>query len=265
MGSLKRNPAFANPLKIFGERNTSTNALKRLIEANSDSRVLPSVAQELSPTFTERDWRIRRLPHGEVLAEHYIDFLFWRSPAACSWKHAATYFPDIGEFAEYPVIFTVRHPASWLLALHRRPYNSIRPVPDNFRDFLDMDWQTLRRDRLKGAVLSPITLYNVKIASYLEFCSKLNDTHGKYIFVRFEDFAINQQDVFLQIKGLISNPAERPSLIRESTKDAQKGIDFYKEYYGNEKWKNEIDRESSEKINKLINWNQLTSFNYGSL
>ena len=63
-------------IKIFGERNTSTNALHLLIERNSVARLAPSVARDLDPTIARRlKWARRlRLPHA--LRERMIDRVF---------------------------------------------------------------------------------------------------------------------------------------------------------------------------------------------
>lgn len=119
-------------IKIFGERNSATTALKQLIERNSSSRVLPSVAEELDPQFRFRMRLLTGLPMGSRLGERYIDGVFRGEQPRFAWKHAATAFDDASSLSDCAVVFAVRHPASWLLALHRRPYHACGPVPAAF-------------------------------------------------------------------------------------------------------------------------------------
>ena len=127
-------------IKIFGERNSSTNALRRLLEQNTQSRVLPSVAPELDPHFAERMKSMAQRPQANLLQESYVDSIFRTAKPQFSWKHGATHFASLDDFRDCLVIFALRHPASWLLALHRRPYHALQPVPSRFEDFLQAPW-----------------------------------------------------------------------------------------------------------------------------
>lgn len=73
-------------VKIFGERNTSTNALKRLIEMNSAARVLPSIAGDLEPGFKSPvNVFIRRIM-GREYTETRIDRIFEAAPPGPDWR-----------------------------------------------------------------------------------------------------------------------------------------------------------------------------------
>ena len=48
-------------VKIFGERNTATNALRQLIQMNSQSKLSPGTLGELYPVRAEVLRRLRRM------------------------------------------------------------------------------------------------------------------------------------------------------------------------------------------------------------
>jgi hypothetical protein len=50
-------------IKIFGERNTGTNALQKILEENSLSKCFPSNPEDLVPNYRRRyrKWRLLRI------------------------------------------------------------------------------------------------------------------------------------------------------------------------------------------------------------
>src|SRR5436190_895293 len=106
-------------VKIFGERNTATNALAKVIALNSGARCLPSTAAELDPDSA----RQARWSLTQRSKERKIDAIFSGRGPLEAWKHCATNFPDASAFASALVVFTLRHPASWLLSLYKHPYH----------------------------------------------------------------------------------------------------------------------------------------------
>lgn len=252
-------------VKIFGERNTSTNALKQLIERNSRSVVAPSIAKDLDPLFSERMAVIKARPDYSRAREDYLDSVFRDARPLHSWKHAATTFSTADDFAECLIIFTVRHAASWLLALHRQPYHALQPVPDTFAEFISAPWTTTERERLNGETYTPMTLYNTKIASYRALAGRLAARGIEHRFVRFEDFACGQTAVFAGLKTSLHEPADVPAILRHSTKEGGQDPRFYRDYYGEEKWRDELSSTTREMINDKIDWKFAEEFGYRAL
>lgn len=252
-------------LLLFGERNTSTNALKQLILRNSGSAP-EHVPPALRPSKVKKDdWLLAILKKSRHF-QHWRQDRIWRNASILhTWKHAATYFDDPSVFENHKVIFTVRHPASWLVALHRRPHNAKVKVPRNFQDFLYVSWPTLERERLGKSVLTPPALYNKKIESYLFFCEQLTGLGIQHRFVRFEDFAQDQAAVFYAIRALLKDPVETPRPIEASTKDKNKDFAVYRDYYAKEKWRGEIDEGAKHLINREICWDLVRQFGYDPL
>lgn len=236
-------------IKIFGERNTSTNALKKLIETNSASKVLPSVVRENDPDFMRRTWAWRKAskygparlkPYFEGQFQRRIDAVFDGVPPTHAWKHTATYFDDISVFDGVPVVFNVRHPASWLLSLYKNPYENLAARPASFGAFLDYDWKTAGRENLDQKSLKPAALYAEKLASYQVLIQQLKAAGLPYQVVKFEDIILDQAGVFERLRPLLQDPAAEVQVIQKSTKTNAKDLSYYQDYYGNEAWRAEI-------------------------
>jgi hypothetical protein len=252
-------------VKIFGERNTATNALKKLVERNSGSRVLPSVASELERRGPRRVRMISKLPFGPALREIYIDRVFRSRAPRLSWKHCATTFSDVSEFRDCLVLLTTRHPASWLLALHRRPYHHREAVPERFEEFLTTEWRPTKRDNLKLRSLTPIEMWNVKSRSHVAFASALSSAGIAWRWVAFERFVCDQASVFEDLRSVLVEPAAAVSPVTESTKDRTKDYLYYRDYYGQCRWLTEIDPVSRQLIDGAVDWDIASGFGYRPL
>lgn len=247
-------------VKIFGERNTGTNALKRIIEQNSASRCLPSTALELDP-FAMRRVRLALTP---LARERRTDAIFARRGPLEAWKHCATNFVDVSAFAGVLVLFTVRHPASWLVSFFKRPYHQLGWRPRDLEKFSEISWRTVERERLGGASLRPLELYQRKLESYLEFAERLSRYRIQHQFVRFEDLILHQADVFTGIAGDLLDPSPRFHELRESTKDKAKQLEDYQRYYGEERWREVIGDNLQQMVSAQIEWSNFGQFGYAA-
>jgi hypothetical protein len=247
-------------VKIFGERNTGTNALSQIVQLNSDSVCLPSTEGDLNPVVS----RIANSRYVQGAArEVLIDWTYGDRPTLHSWKHCATNFADVSPFEGVLVLFTIRHPASWLVSSFKRPYHIGRP-PNDLSRFIDRPWRTVRRERLGRASYRPLDLYRAKLNSYREFASRLSVRGILHQFVRFEDMILAQETVYRALAPYLMNA--RPDFVelRASTKDPGKTLDDYRAYYGNEGWRAALDG-CEEQINAQLDWDDLKEFGYEPL
>jgi hypothetical protein len=251
-------------IKIFGERNTGTNALKALIETNSRSNVAPSVAREIDPHFDLKAKILSRLPtrYRASATEAYIDRLFRKSSPKLAWKHSATRFNDVACFEGCLVVGTIRNPISWLVGLHRAPYHTLVPVPSAFSAFLDLEWQLCARDNLEASAVVPAELWNQKARSLLDLIEALQRRNLTHVLVRFEDFVMDQNSTFARLKEFLHEPAADCSIVKRSTKDRSKDHSYYADYYGQERWLKEIDRAAIQAAMSRLDWGIARSFGY---
>jgi len=252
----------ANRVKIFGERNTGTNALSRIIEGNSDARCLPATSGDLNPLF---GWigNTAWLP-GKRTRELLLDSVFERKGPLCAWKHCATNFANAAPFDGVLVLFTVRHPASWLVSLFNQPYQRLERTPSTLADFLNSKWETAGRERLGRATFRPLELLQVKLDSYFSFAEKLVERGIAHHFPRFEDVVLNQQAIYSSIAPDLENARTNFHELQTSTKDRSKTRDDYRDYYGNERWR-EAQTGLEASIDAQIDWRKFGQFEYRPL
>jgi hypothetical protein len=249
-------------VKIFGERNTGTNALRKLIDTNSASWCLAGTAGEIEPKAARAIERSFWLTDRE--RERRIDAIFARSSDLFAWKHCATNFDDPSVFDGALVLIAVRHPASWVLSLFRNPYHLLGRKPRNLAQFLDFEWQTAGRERLSTQRFRPLDLYAAKIDSYLALARSLEERGISHRFVRFEDIVLEQEQLFESLKPDLCGAAVEFQPVRKSTKTRRKNADSYREYYGSERWRDELAGLEST-VDRRVDWVPLGRFGYAPI
>jgi len=252
----------ANRVKIFGERNTGTNALSRIIEANSGARCLPATSGELNPLLG-RIGNTEWLP-GKRMRERLLDSAFEGRSPLCAWKHCATNFPDAVPFDGVLVLFTIRHPGSWLVSLFKRPYQRLERNPSALAEFLNSKWETAGRERLGRASFRPVELLQAKLDSYFDFADKLTGCGIAHRFLRFEDIVLNQAGLYSTIAPELEHARADFHELERSTKDRSKTLDDYRDYYGNERWRVALTGVEAS-IDAQIDWSKFGRFGYRPL
>lgn len=229
-------------IKVFGERNTGTNALISVLRNNSDSEVFPGTIDEIAPFATKKTSFMRRVGSSTRQIEAEVDKAFAGKPITHQWKHAATTF-SLDGIDNVHFIFTVRHPLSWLVSLYKNPYHLLAEKPDSLIDFMQMEWEVAARDNLPKASYKPLELYEEKLRSYTDLMARLDAKGMGYTVVKFEDFVQSQSQTFDAVKLYLKNPAQDFVEMTKSTKDSKKNADYYRHYYGNEIWREDVPDE----------------------
>ena len=257
-------------IKIFGERNTGTNALTQIIEKHSASRVFPNLWDDNKRARRKKKYLnkfLRGIGVNKTVRnrakERAIDKIFFGQPACLAWKHCATHFNDISSLEHSSIIFLVRNPISWAWSLYKNPYHLIGSPPKTFWEFLSRDWELCQRDNLPFKTLKPHALYEEKLKSYLSFWTQLEHRKIAYSVIKFEDLVINQKEVFTKISPLLKGPEEAFEPLQSSTKSSHKDLNYYIDYYGRELWRDEIGNEGEIRfISEHISSTVLKRFGY---
>ncbi|WP_282026694.1 hypothetical protein [Limimaricola cinnabarinus] len=249
-------------VKIFGERNTSTNAIGQVLKNNCKVTLLPSTARDLDKLFTMKRTTLEKIGISQGTIEKWIDSYFKNASPLFTWKHAATTFSDIGAFRNCHTVFCVRDPASWLLGLYKRPYHILCDKEQSFEDFLKRPWHPVARDRIGSEALAPTDLYNLKIRSYLSLISQLKARGYSYSIINFEEFAIDQDNSTSSLRKSLESRSSSFKPLETSTKDKNKNSNYYKIYYGKEMWRQEISGKSMDAIRKSIDWEACKGIGY---
>jgi hypothetical protein len=246
--------------KIFGERHTATKALRRLVETNSTAVLLPSAPSELAHFGQDRVDAARLLPLAEREAQ--FDHAFRLAGPLHAWKHGLGAFAEPEAWRPYLVLLTFRHPASWLLAMLRKPYHALVPVPRTLAEFIEMVWQPVERDGLGPGRLPLLELYNRKARAALRFAEQLRALGSPCAVVRQEDFVADQEWCFHRVRGRLPGVSEHVVPVEQSTKEAGLDRHHYRDRYGRLAWLDEIDSRSAALIDAAVDWHALAALGY---
>ena len=238
-------------IKIYGQRNTGTNYLARLVALNLRGRVLRGVLP----------WRVNRWLGGNESARD----LFFRLTLGrnLGWKHAVPPSPGdvrrLRKDADAILFLTLtKNPYAWLLSLHRHPYHASHAVGE-FREFIDRPWPTVGRERRPGAFPSPMAMWNEKNAAYLALADGLACAN-----LRYEDLLSSPGAVIEEISAGhgIERVQEAFRNVEESTKAGGTSFQDYRAYYLEERWRADLPQESIAAINAHLDTGLMQRIGY---
>ena len=245
-------------LKIYGERNTGTNYLKKLIALNLDVDILPGV-------IPKGVWLLQKImPGKELIRDLYFALTYSRN---LGWKH--TIVKPNGELqkcrvcsGELAFVTLTKNPYSWLLSLYNRPYHLYIREQMNFVTFLTSPWRTVHRENAKDRALLPIDMWNKKNLSYLS----LNQGFPT-LNIRFEDLLADPERIIRLISDSFSLDlnVEQFRNYNQSTKGEKKDSNYYRDYYLNERWKEKLTSQAYTIINERLDDRVMNHFEYERL
>ena len=152
-----------------------------------------------------------------------------------------------------------KNPYSWLLSLYRKPYSHQysggRP---DFETFLQTPWKTVARDNCENLLASPIALWNIKNASYLQLAN-LNGLN-----ITTESTVQDPQSVIEKISDHFSIDRLSGEFLNyeKSTKDETRNFSYYQDYYLNEKWRDGLSDQAVATISGAVDRNLMRHFGY---
>ena len=234
-------------VKIYGERNTGTNYLTKLIENNFDVKILKGTISKGS-IFTFREWT--------------KDLFFNLTKSKnLGWKHSVVDVNLVLNHKHKPVIITLtKNPYSFLLSLYKRPYHYKRNKPNTFITFLKEKWELTERDNYNLESLdSPIDLWNIKNQSYID----LSNTYSNNLILTYEELLESPNNIIFSISDRLDIPLkDKFKNYDNSTKNDNKDFNDYQDYYLNELWRKELDNDEINLINSKLDLNVLSHFGY---
>ncbi len=252
-------------IKVFGERNTGTRAVTKML------RPMPHVSAALpggpirSTRLDALEKRIRASLQGHWLRMYLDAVMDERRNLAGgigAWKHAAPQFDDSFERARAHIVFMVRDPYSWMVSFARRPYHIRASRRYALEDFIDTPWLTIGRDRLQSVLESPLDLWNLKLQAYGRFQAQ---STRPCAVIRFEDFV---RDPVAELGATLRDfgiPTDGLALIERSTKDEGLSHDEIRSYYQNDSWQMRLTQKSVTLINRFIDWEVAEKFGYAPM
>jgi hypothetical protein len=245
-------------LKIYGERNTGTNYLSKLVALNVDVDELPGVVP--GPVFALQ----RLLPGRDLVRDAYFALTYGRN---LGWKHALVEPERIarrlsGAAQRACVVTITKNPYSWLLSMYRRPYNRVDGPQPPFEAFVRTPWKTVGRERAPRVLPTPVDLWNLKNAAYLRLEGSVPTLN-----VTYEDILEDPAGIIQLIATTFSlgRTSEHFRDYAESTKDSDKDSNYYRDYYLNERWKSKLSAEAIALVNERLDGGLMDHFGYAWL
>lgn len=182
-------PTF-DRVKIYGERNTGTHFIAKIIRLNYKCRQLvgtaglskESLAKHLDGLPLEQRLKVR-----EMLIDERVKSSL---NSSFGWKHGCVDFEVLQRehTCSANTLFVVvhKHPSDWLTSFYRKPYNnseSLRRL--TFAEFLRRPWAGSAKENLpRPFAENPVDLWNIKHKSWLS----LQGRGYKTIYLKNSDF-----------------------------------------------------------------------------
>jgi hypothetical protein len=256
-------------VKVFGERNCGTRAAIRMITdaKGVDHYAPPALDAHTESAFVHWSGLIETAHDGpwrRMYRETLLDMRYAARGALGAWKHAAPIYEDDYRREGVNVLFMVRNPYSWILALHRRPYHDLAQRHVGFDIFLRRVWHALGRDGVEPFLRTPLMLWNRKLAAYTRFAHMAHGQNLRTAFLRFENFVDAPQIALMQtLRELGAAPGALAPL--HPTKPMGRSARERKHYYGCEAWRADLCAEDVAYINTIIDWDLASLFGYARL
>ena len=253
-------------IKVFGERNTGTRALLRMLGMQPEVSLRPVGAQAVLNLAENRVLReqIDLMFSGRIRRQYRDAVLDMEHAGECptlAWKHAAPDWDAAFVAKQAHVVFCVRNPYSWVISLAKHPYHKHDRRLNSLEAFVGMPWLTMRRDNLGPILASPLALWNRKNAAYLAFMQAAEVPTGT---MSFEGFVATPVVEVKRIPGQFAIPSNDVRAVEVSTKDNRSAAEI-SERYVREAWRDSLNADLVRSINAKINWEVAEAFGYKRL
>jgi hypothetical protein len=221
----------AERVQVIGERNSATNYVIELIESNFDVEMERGVDPAWFSLASQRlPWAMR---------ERASDL--WLAATRTVWKHAFLDERSLRrlERTGVEVVAVVKHPLSWMLSTHRRPYHRGEEHAD-LVEFATTPWRTVGRERLgQRTYANGFELWATKAAGLVPLADD-----GRIVLWRFEDVLIDEAGHLAALAARLGQPEPATVVgVPENTK-SQHGITQthaeIRDYYLSEAWRAEV-------------------------
>jgi hypothetical protein len=245
-------------IKIYGERNTGTNYLSKLIALNLDVKQIPGIVPKSVMILQNL------FPGKELVRDIYFALTFHRN---LGWKHSQVRSTDV--LPKYSLcrgnitfLTITKNPYSWLLSLYRKPYHQYWDHKPDFDTFLTLPWKTLGRDNVQREFVTPVEMWNNKNASYIQLGQEF-----KTINLRYEDVLSSPKNVIELISEASGCKWKNNEFVNQeqSTKEGEKNYAYYLNYYLKEKWKDDLSQSTIQLINEQLDDGVMNYFKYEKL
>lgn len=253
-------------VKVFGERNTGTRALLRMLGMQPEVSLRPVGARAVLNLAENRALRERidLMFSGRVRRQYRDAVLDMEHMGECptmAWKHAAPDWDAAFVAKRAHVVFSVRNPYSWVISLAKHPYHKHDRRLHGLEAFVETPWLTMRRDNLEAVLGSPLDLWNRKNAAYLAF---MQAAEVPTVTMSFEGFVASPVTEVRRMLAQFAIPSGGVHALEVSTKDSRSAAEI-SERYAREEWRGSLNAGLVRSINAKIDWEVAAAFGYKRL
>ncbi len=258
------NPTGPKPndrkVKIFGERNTGTRAVIRMLRAHAGvSPGFPYPAVPELDALEKRVFASMEGLHQELFTDALDDIRRSRLAGLSAWKHAAPVVDESYAEKKTSVLFLVRDPYSWIASFFRNPYHARAPLPPTLAGFVEQPWLTMQRDNIEPILNSPMALWTEKLRAYRAFAAAAPVPSTVLHFEAFVLAPVAALGGALERFGIpIAGLKEAGETTKSAGASRRERIAFYKA----KAWEREVSPEAAELINANVDWDVAASFGY---
>jgi hypothetical protein len=244
-------------IKIYGERNTNTNYVEKIVANNLDVKQISGIAPK-SIRIIQNKFKNREFVRDSYFTLTHSCNLGWKHSRVTSFS-MLKYYPIVNNDLSFLTI--TKNPYSWLLSLYKKPYHQKTQIKQSFGEFLTTPWVTVGRDRVIEKSVTPVQLWNIKNNSYLGLQS------AQVIFTTSEELLHNPKSIIESLSKNFNIKMKSAFFLDHilSTKDRNKDQAYYKDYYLNEKWQSELTNEHIKLINRQVDQHLMAFFKYKML
>jgi hypothetical protein len=216
--------------KIYGERNTGTNYIQKLVQANFAVHCLQSNNQ-IYDYVNALSHRLPKRMRGKFRSA-IVDMDCERTTRSeFGWKHGV---PPADEIRSAPhaahtlFICVAKHPLSWLSSLTERPYNPIENVPGNFSELIRYEWRLTQRDNVRGQDrINAVELWNAKNAAFF----RLKESAAKCIVIAYEEVLREPSQFMAELNKYLLATKKKFVWALPSTKGDDSTFEDYRDKY----------------------------------
>jgi hypothetical protein len=240
-------------IKVYGERNTGTNYLVELCRLNLDCEVLEGTL----PRGLRRAQNVA--PGHDAIRDLYFAVSF---PWQLGWKHREVDIDGLRQRRRAQAahfVVTTKNPYAWLVSTARRPHHLPVEQGCDVVTLCRTPLPTQRREGGPDAYQNAVDMWNRKTRAQLALRDAFSTTVARYEDVLMApDNAVRQISVNSGI-DLIGGGFTNVS---NSTKQSGKTFTDYRDYYGAERWRDELDPSVTDEINELLDFELMRQLDY---
>lgn len=254
-------------IKVFGERSTGSRAVQRMIRETPGLTAPPQSREERAARVAMRA-RAKSLTRGlgspwrSLYRDALKDEVARSAGPLSQWKHAAPVFDNVFVSSRTSVLFLVRDPYSWSLALYRNAHHYWGEPPSTLAKFLRRPWLSLGRDATEAVLASPVELWNAKVSAYQRFRAEAAAYGVDTAVLTFEAFVADPKAAFLGALSAMDITGIDPVYDDAPTKAAGLSGADRRAYYQSEAWRRDLRPGDIELINAHLDWSLAAEFGY---